>query len=125
MEDEAGIRVLVVDDNVRLAATVVAYLKAENFEPEVAHSAEDAMAALAENDFALALMDINMPGVDGFELCRRVLDEKPEMKVVMLSGRQADGDGERAAEAGAELLLYKPMGLAELCRQIRDVVAGD
>ena len=112
-------RVLVVDDNVRLANTVTTYLNTQHFETTAANSAEEAMAAVMERDFDVAVLDINMPGADGFELCQRIRDEKPAVKVVMLSGRQGEGDEDRAKDAGAEMLMYKPISLALLAGNLK------
>jgi DNA-binding response OmpR family regulator len=65
--------VLIVDDNVRLASTVAAYMEMQGFRAHPAPSAEAALFAAQQVHFDLVLLDINMPGMGGFEVCHRLL----------------------------------------------------
>src|SRR5690349_11843758 len=104
-EENIRCRVLVVDDNVRPARTLISYMGTQEFSAKAAHSAEAALSEIQEQDFEVAVIDINMPGIDGFQLCRRILEVKPGTKVLMLSGRDGADDQVKAREAGAEQLL--------------------
>ena len=106
--------VLIVDDNVRLASTVAAFMEMQGFRAHPAHSAEEALFAAQQVRFDLVLLDINMPGMDGLEVCRRLLATSPGMRVLMVTGRDSEEDPLRAAAVGARGLLTKPISLAAL-----------
>jgi DNA-binding response OmpR family regulator len=105
---------LIVDDNVRLARTVAAYMEIEGFRAEAAHSAEEALLAARRTAFDLALVDLNMPGMDGIEVCRRLREMLPGIRLLIVTGRDAEDDPRRAAAVGAQRLLSKPIALASL-----------
>ena len=106
--------ILIVDDNIRFAATVAAFMEMEGFRAEATHSAEEALLAAERREFDLAVVDINMPGIDGIEVCRRLGEMHPRIRVLLLTGRDSDDDPQRSAAAGAFRLLNKPMPLATL-----------
>jgi CheY-like chemotaxis protein len=116
--------VLVVDDNVRLARTVASFMEMEGFRTQTAYSAEMALQAVERAAFDLALIDINMPGMDGIEVCRRLLAMSPGVRVLIFTGREAGDDPQRAAAAGARRLLIKPMSLAALRDEMRKALAS-
>jgi CheY-like chemotaxis protein len=122
---EPGARpaLLVVDDNVRLARTIVAYMELEGFRAEATHSAEEALFAAKRSLWDLALVDINMPGMDGIEVCRRLRAMLPGIRVIMVTGRDAEEDPRRAAAVGAERLLTKPISLASLRDEVLRILA--
>jgi CheY-like chemotaxis protein len=115
--------VLVADDNVRLARAVAAYMEMEGFRAETAHSAEEALEAAERSPFELALVDINMPGIDGIEVCRRLREMSPGVRVLIVTGRDSDDDPHRAAAAGARRLLTKPISLSALRDEMLRVLA--
>jgi DNA-binding response OmpR family regulator len=114
---------LVVDDNVRLAQTIVAYMEMEGFRAIHANSAEEALLAAGRSSFDLALVDINMPGMDGIEVCRRLREMLPGIRVVIVTGRDAEEDPKRAAAVGARQLLIKPVPLASLRDELLRILA--
>ena len=115
--------VLIVDDNVRLARTIAAYMEMQGFRARPAHSAEEALLAAHEVRFDLVLLDINMPGMDGLEVCRRLIATAPGMRVLMVTGRDSPEDPLRAAAVGARALLTKPISLASLREQMLRALA--
>ena len=106
--------VLIVDDNVRLASPVAAFMEMQGFRAHPAHSAEEALLVAQQVHFDLVLLDINMPGMDGLEVCRRLLATSPGIRVLMVTGRDSEEDPLRAAAVGARGLLTKPISLASL-----------
>lgn len=114
---------LVVDDNVRLARTVASYMEMEGFRAQPAHSAEEALLAVRRSAYDLAVVDINMPGMDGIEVCRRLREMSPGTRVLIVTGRDAADDPRRAAAAGARRLLSKPIPLATLRDEMLRVLA--
>jgi CheY-like chemotaxis protein len=115
--------VLIVDDNVRLARTIAAYMEMQGFRAHPAHSAEEALLAAQQVRFDLVLLDINMPGMDGLEVCRRLIATAPGMRVLMVTGRDSPEDPLRAAAVGARALLTKPISLSSLREQMLRALA--
>ncbi len=116
--------VMIVDDNVRLASTVAAFMEMEGFRVQAAHSAEEALLAAQRTPFDLALIDINMPGIDGIEVCRRLREMSPSLRVLIVTGRDSAEDPQRAAAVGARKLLTKPISLAALRDEMLRALAG-
>jgi CheY-like chemotaxis protein len=116
--------VLIVDDNVRLASTVASFMEMQGFRAHPAHSAEEALFAAQQVRFDLVLLDINMPGMDGFEVCHRLIATSPGIRVLMVTGRDSEEDPLRAAAAGARALLTKPISLAALRDEILRALAS-
>jgi PAS domain S-box-containing protein len=112
-------RVLLVEDNLDLRSTVEEYLEAAGWEVQAVSSGCEAVESFAQEPFAVVLMDIQMPGMDGLEAIRRIrsLTGGSAARIVAMSGLAFSEDKERARQAGADLHLSKPvrlLGLVEL-----------
>ena len=103
------IRVLLVDDEPMFLAALEALLAADDRIDVVgkADSAAEALAIAEEQHPDVALVDLAMPGLDGFELTRRLLEERAAGHVLAVSGLTHERDAERALEAGASAFLLK------------------
>ena len=99
---------LVVDDDPATAALLVAMLEHEGYRCAIASDADEAMEMLGDEDFAVALVDILMPGVTGLELVERALDVHPFLAVVMVTGVDDPEIAELALQSGAFGYLVKP-----------------
>lgn len=109
-------RILVVDDNQDAADSLAALLKVAGFEVEVSFDGRSALAAAERFGPTACVLDIRMPGMDGYELARRLRERTPELPP-MLATLTAFGDGdhlERAAEAGFDLSFMKTVNPREL-----------
>jgi len=118
-ESSARPRVLVVDDqppNIRLLEAILA---PRGYDVSAASSGEEALKAIAESDVDLVLLDIVMPGMDGYEACRRIREQADTayLPVVMVT---ASGDEQKvkALEAGADDFLTKPINQSELLARV-------
>jgi len=126
MHAERTVTVLIADDSDLFAAALEAVLTGEEG-IEVVGSAgdgEEAMRLAGELRPQVVLMDISMPGVDGFEATERIRAELPEVCVLVLTGSAADADVRRAHEAGASGYVTKDRIAEELVHAIRDVAAS-
>jgi DNA-binding response OmpR family regulator len=104
-------RLLIIDDDELLRNTLGLMLSARGFLCTLAPNALDAIEQAEAGQFDAALVDINMPGLDGFEVIKALARIKPRMSVVAMSGRQFDGDLDYAVIAtglGADAFLPKP-----------------
>jgi excisionase family DNA binding protein len=116
-----GRRVLVVDDDPDLREFLRVNLELEGYDVREAGSAEEGLAVLGEVSPDLVLLDVNMPGVDGWEMLRRLQERHgvESIPVIMYSGMVEDG--EQAAERGAQAFIGKPFDprrLLEATRQL-------
>jgi two-component system, OmpR family, KDP operon response regulator KdpE len=115
-------RVLIVDDEPPLRKALRASLTAAGFTAEEARTGDEAVAVAKKNPFDLVLLDINMPGLTGFEACRRIRSLAPRTGIVMVTVRDAEDDKVRALESGADDYITKPFRLRELIARLRAVL---
>ncbi|MFP7721777.1 hybrid sensor histidine kinase/response regulator [Lysobacter sp. A3-1-A15] len=121
----APIDVLVVDDNQDAAWSMALLLRLSNHNVRTCNDGASALAAAAERRPRLILLDLGMPGMDGFEVARRLRAEPgAPLVIVALSGWGQQSDRERTAEAGFDRHLVKPVAAGELERLLEDVAAG-
>ena len=108
--------VLVVDDNVDAADGVAAVLELEGFHAEVHYSGEQALNVLAKKEFDAAILDLGMPGMDGFELAQRIraCEATKDLRLVALSGWAQPGDRAKSKAAGFDVHLAKPASVEML-----------
>jgi CheY-like chemotaxis protein len=105
-------RILVVDDDEMVLMALEELLKPEGYEVHAFSSGTEALKKLdEEGGFDLLMMDVIMPEMDGFELCRRVRQKEKykEVPIVFLTAKSRDEDRAKGLEAGANLFLSKPI----------------
>jgi DNA-binding response OmpR family regulator len=113
-------RVLLVDDDTEICQFLATLLEIEGMKPVVANGAEQALAELTRSEpIAAVLVDVAMPGVDGFELCRRAREGGFAAPILMISARPGADLPRRAAEAGANGFLRKPFENTELVDRLK------
>jgi len=115
-------RVLIVDDEPPLRKALRASLTAAGFTAEEARTGDEAVAVAKQHPFDLVLLDINMPGLTGFEACRRIRTLAPRTGIVMVTVRDAEDDKVRALESGADDYITKPFRLRELIARLKAVL---
>ena len=110
--------ILVVDDEPTITEFVSYALSSENYLVDVAGSGEEALELIEGQSYNLFILDIVMPGIDGFELCRRIrqTDNTP---ILFLSSRDGEMDKVQGLELGADDYLTKPFGMRELIARVR------
>ena len=118
-------KVLVVDDRPDKLIAFESILQELQQEIFTAASGEEALKLLLEHEFAVVLLDVNMPRLDGFEVCRRLKADPgtADIKVVMLTARGADVDRLRAREAGADDYFVKPFSPIQLLNKVYSLLA--
>jgi len=112
-------RVLVVDDEVEMAALLARGLIGEGYDVDVASDGIQAISLAGEQRYDLAVLDVTMPGMSGFELCRRLRDQVRGIGIILLTARDAVDDRVRGLDAGADDYLTKPFAFAELAARLR------
>ena len=114
------IRVLLADDDAALRRLVSATLGSNDFELLHAMDGEEALRVASEKHPALVLLDVNMPRMDGFDVCRHLKTDPSttDIKIVMLTARGADVDRQRARDAGADDYFVKPFSPVQLLNRV-------
>jgi CheY-like chemotaxis protein len=110
-------RVLIVDDNADAAQTMQLLLKSLGHDVRVANDGGEALEAAAEFRPDIVLLDIGMPGMDGYEVARRLRTLKagdPRPRIVAVTGWGQDLDRQQSREAGFDVHLVKPVDVAQL-----------
>jgi two-component system response regulator MprA len=111
-------RILVVDDDARLAASLRRALAYEGYTVEVAANGPDALVAARDRPPDVVVLDVMMPGLDGVEVCRR-LREGSDLPILMLTARDAISDRVAGLDAGADDYVVKPFAYDELLARVR------
>src|SRR3979411_2930769 len=112
-------RVLIVEDDRRLATSLRRGLEEASFAVDVVHDGDEALAIALTAPYEVIVLDVMLPSLDGFGVCRRLRDRKVNTRVLMLTGRDAVDDRVRGLEAGADDYLVKPFAMRELLARIR------
>ncbi len=114
----SGARILVVDDDPQIRRVLKVTLAGQGFEVEDARNGEEALERLRSHRVDLVLLDINMPGMSGLDICRSVRAGS-EVAVIMLTVRDEEADTVEALDAGADDYVTKPFKPSELLARIR------
>jgi DNA-binding response OmpR family regulator len=113
--------ILVVEDEQAIADLVRAYLKRDGFGVVWARSGEQALEELARHPVRLVVLDIGLPGIDGFEVCRR-LRARTGVPILILSARDGEVDRVAGLEAGADDYVTKPFSPRELTARVKAIL---
>jgi two-component system, OmpR family, response regulator len=112
-------RILVVEDEKKMAALIRRGLREEGFSVDVADRGEDALWRASATDYDAIVLDVMLPGIDGFETCRRLRGDGVWAPVLMLTARDAVEDRVAGLDGGADDYLVKPFSFAELLARLR------
>lgn len=115
-------RALVVEDELRLATGLRNGLEAEGFAVDIALTGTDGLWLAREHPYDVLVLDLMLPGIDGFEICATLRTEGVWTPILMLTARDADADQVRALDTGADDYLTKPFSYAVLVARLRALV---
>lgn len=116
-------KMLIADDNKQITSILSNYARKEGFEPVVALDGEEALRLFGENeaDIAMVLLDVMMPKVDGFEVCRQ-LRSKSLVPVIMVTARGEDFEKIMGLDIGADDYIIKPFSAGEVMARVRAIL---
>ena len=112
-------RVLVIEDELQMASLIRHGLLKEGLAVDVAASGEDSLWMVRAVDYDAIVLDVMLPGIDGFETCRRIRDTGARAPVLMLTARDSVQDRVAGLDSGADDYLVKPFAFAELLARLR------
>ena len=112
-------KVLVLEDESNIRSFIVINLKRNGYEPVEADTGEDALEKLRDNpDIGVALLDVMLPGIDGFEVCRRIRASGAKTGIIMLTAKSQEMDKVTGLMTGADDYVTKPFSPAELTARV-------
>ncbi len=115
-------RLLVVEDEQHLADVIADNLKVEGYQVEILTDGSRALERLRSDPPALVLLDVMLPGLDGFTICRRLREERNEVPILFLTARSNGDDRIHGLELGGDDFLGKPFDLRELILRVRAIL---
>lgn len=113
------VRILIVEDEKKIADSLQQGLVENGFQAEVAYDGNAGLQLFNANQFQLVILDVNLPGMNGFELCQAIRNRNPGVPVMMLTAMTAVEDKIEGFEAGADDYIVKPFDFRELLVRIR------
>ena len=114
-------RILIVEDEPAIADTLVYALKTEGFSPEWRTTGRDALTALAAEPFAFVILDVGLPDLSGFEVCRQIR-ARSAVPVLFLTARQAEVDRVVGLEIGGDDYVVKPFSPREVTARVKAIL---
>src|SRR2546423_4168488 len=115
-------RVLLVEDKAKLASALRRGLRKAGLSADVASTGEDAVWMAASTPYDVVVLDVMLPGIDGFETCRRIRSAEVWAPVLMLTARESIDDRVAGLDSGADDYLIKPFSFRELLARLRALV---
>ncbi len=115
-------RVLIIEDDVELARLTAEYLEKRNIRVTIEHRGDEALARIAREQPHLLVLDVMLPGMDGFEICRALRTAGQDLPIIMLTARDEDIDQVLGLEMGADDYLAKPVQPRVLLAHIKAIL---
>ena len=111
-------KILIVEDEEAIADLEKDYLELSGFEVEICNRGDTGLARALNEEFDLIILDLMLPGIDGFEICKRIREEK-DVPILMVSAKKDDIDKIRGLGLGADDYLTKPFSPSELVARVK------
>jgi DNA-binding response OmpR family regulator len=112
-------RILIVEDDKAILRGLADSLKAEHFEIETSSDGEEGLGFAKRRKYDLILLDVMLPGINGFDICRQLRSEKVKTPILMLTGKGEEIDKVMGLELGADDYVTKPFSIKELLARIK------
>ena len=112
-------RILLVEDEIKLANSVKDVLEGEHYTIDVAHDGESGYKRSTEEEYDLIILDIGLPVMDGYEVCKKLREDKITSPIMMLTARDTTKDTIKGLDSGADDYLIKPFSIEEMLARIR------
>jgi CheY-like chemotaxis protein len=118
-------KILIIDDDAFIRRPLEFILREEGFAPVTAVDGEDGLAKLEGSRPDLIFLDVMMPGMDGYAVCRRVKTDPrfASIPVILLTAKGQEGDRDRGLAAGATEFMSKPYSPSELLQRVREILS--
>ena len=111
-------KVLIIEDEVAIADLEKDYLELSDFQVDICNSGDEGLDMALKGDYNLVILDLMLPGMDGFEVCRKIREEK-NIPILMVSAKKDDIDKIRGLGLGADDYMTKPFSPSELVARVK------
>ena len=111
-------RILIIEDEEAIADLEKDYLELSGFEVNIKNQGEEGLQTALSEEFDLIVLDLMLPGMDGFEICKRIREEK-NIPIIMVSAKKDDIDKIRGLGLGADDYMTKPFSPSELVARVK------
>ena len=111
-------KILIIEDEEVIAELEKDYLELSGFEVEIRNNGKDGLEAALNDDFSLVILDLMLPEMDGFEVCKRIREER-NIPIIMVSAKKDDIDKIRGLGLGADDYMTKPFSPSELVARVK------
>ena len=111
-------KILIIEDEEAIADLEKDYLELSDFEVQIEYTGDDGLRAALNGDFDLIILDLMLPGMDGFEVCKTIREEK-NIPIIMVSAKKDDIDKIRGLGLGADDYMTKPFSPSELVARVK------
>ena len=112
-------KLLIVEDDKNISFLVSVNAKVEGYDLDVSYDGEDGLNKARENAYDLIILDLMLPKLNGFEICKRIREEKISTPVIILTAREEEGDKILGLELGADDYITKPFSVKELFARVK------
>ena len=119
---DTDMRILIVEDDSTLGSGLVRILQAEGYAVDLMPRGEQAVLAAERERFDLVILDVGLPGIDGFEVLRRLREDAQRMPVLVLTARDTVDDRVHGLDLGADDYMAKPFAMPELAARVRALI---
>lgn len=116
------ITILVVEDDIDLGNVLAQYLKMNQYKVDLCRSGEEAMEVFRNKTFQIGILDIMLPGMDGFQLAEKILETKPEFPIIFLTARNQKIDKIKGLSLGVDDYITKPFDPEELLLRLKNIL---
>lgn len=117
-EEKLMSRILIIEDEEAIADLEKDYLELSGFEVQIQHQGDEGLKAALSEKFDLIVLDLMLPGMDGFEICKRIREDK-NIPIIMVSAKKDDIDKIRGLGLGADDYMTKPFSPSELVARVK------
>ena len=117
-------RILLVDDEPNIVMSLEFLMRKNGYQVGIARNGTEALAAINQTPYDLVLLDVMMPDVDGYQVCRSIREcpSRTATKVIFLSAKSQPADVQQGYAAGADLYIPKPFSTRQLMEKVRELL---
>lgn len=115
-------RIIVIEDDQDLSNLVALHLREANYKVTVTGNGEEGLRRCMSEDYHLAILDVNLPGIDGLQVCRQLRQSKRQLPVLMLTSKSGEIDKVLGLELGADDYVTKPFSVRELMARVAAIL---
>ena len=118
--------ILIVDDEPNIVMSLEFLMRKNGYQVGIARNGTEALAAIAATPYDLVLLDVMMPDVDGYQVCRQLRQhpDRADTKVIFLSAKSREVDVQKGYEVGDDLYIPKPFSTRQLMEKVRELLSG-